>query len=121
MIGCRKEHIDVEENSVHVSGRMGLVMLDRIRIYPQLADLFKCASVILSIYRIREQKFGSSLRRIDFYGHHCCGTNQNAIFTFFHNDRRSLRKSKPAAEGCWDHNCASLAHFAHFRGHTPLP
>ncbi len=68
-------------------------MLDLVRIEAHPFHLGPRPTIVLSIYRVIQQKFSTVIRWVDFDRQHRSWSDQNSIFALFSDDEGTLFNS----------------------------
>jgi hypothetical protein len=113
-----KEHIRIEEDSIHGSGtpRATAAARDRMRdlgrVEPHFSNGAQRGPVILGINGVGKKEFGLTLRRIDFHRQDDRRTDQDALGALLRYDELAFFDPEFAPQTRWDHNHAALSDLA---------
>jgi len=87
-------------------------MLNPVRIEAHAFHLGARAAVVLGIGSVIQDKFGPTLRRVDFDREHRRRPDQDSVFALFGNNERPLFDAQATAEFRRQHDCATAPDLA---------
>ena len=84
-------------------------MLDPVRIKARAFHFGSCSAIILASNSVVQEKFGPTLRRVDFDRQHHRRSDQDPILALFGDDERPLFDAQATSQFCRQHHRAAAA------------